>query len=79
MLAAVPEDGAVTLHVTIPDTGAVEDPGASAPPTAAPPPPKDPAVGADTTAAAPTPKPFVSDCKFAYPTPITPAAAPPGN
>jgi phospholipid/cholesterol/gamma-HCH transport system substrate-binding protein len=79
MLAAVPEDGAVTLHVTIPDAGAVEDPGASAPTTTAAPPPQDPTVGADTTAAAPTPEPFVSDCKFAYPTPTTPAAAPPGN
>jgi phospholipid/cholesterol/gamma-HCH transport system substrate-binding protein len=82
MLAAVPADGAVTLHVTIPVAGAVEDPAASAPATAAAPPPQNPAAGADTaepTAAPPAPVPFVSHCKFAYPTPTTPAAAPSGN
>jgi phospholipid/cholesterol/gamma-HCH transport system substrate-binding protein len=48
MLAALPEDGAVTLHVTIPDTGGPDSAAAGAPTT--------PAAPATTTPAAPAPE-----------------------
>ena len=88
MLAAVPEDGAVTLHVTIPDAGVPDNPEAGVPTTRAAPPP---AVAAPTTAPKGTPTPpVVPECKEIYltpnaaaasapATPRTPAARPPGN
>jgi virulence factor Mce-like protein len=55
MLASVPEDGAITLHVTIPDARAPENPPAGAPAAPAAPTPPTPAVNPPAPAAvAPT-------------------------
>jgi phospholipid/cholesterol/gamma-HCH transport system substrate-binding protein len=88
MLAAVPEDGAVTLHVTVPDAGAPAIPAASPPTTPVPPPTTpvpppsnsralaDEAI-ADYTKPVTPPEPYVSDCTFTFPD--EPAAAPAGQ
>ncbi|MEB3980103.1 MlaD family protein [Mycobacterium sp. 663a-19] len=53
MLASVPEEGAVTLHVTIPDARAAENPPAGVPATPAAPGPTTPAINPPLPSAAP--------------------------